>query len=340
MSESYPGREPGAEHDSIQAAAEQVAGVPLAEMQTNPPHKMYKDEGETKVFKALISNEPESLLEDTRRQVEIISELRQSNAKLLGFEEPRLVNNVVVVPAPFLPNELPKTPEGYGKFGTALASLHKAGHNLRSHEGLKPYDPLPEIWGCYEQLQELNNEGRPFSMDNVTFPSDTLPVLHDRLIEAQEAYESMPELAKRKNLRPTTLLLDVHAGNVLLDEHEEPAIIDTLGEMYVGWPEIDLARPTAHWSGHFKRDKRLLRTFRESYEASADYEVDEEMLDLAKKVADMYYGVAMLKNAVNSYKLGHPVHGQAWRITEVVNRVHGLYDPEHEWKSQVDYQQQ
>lgn len=316
----------------------QLGGTSVEPLPTQPPHRLYGVDGRY-VIKATVADRPDELFERTSQRAEIIMRLRAHGAQVMEFAlHPRLAGAAVITASPFYPERLPATVSGYHKFGGAIASLHNASQEMQEDfEAGAVLDPLPVIQRCLAYLKQRDQAGEPFAIGDTTFPHEALHPFEEHLASAQVAYAKMMQLAAKRN-RLSMLALDVHAGNVLLGADGEPRIIDLADKMFVGPPEYDLARPAAHWVQRFGRDPRWREAFLEGYESKLrlGMNVDQDLLGLAIKVSDMYYATSMLKNAVEAHELGHPTDEQ-WRITEVVNRLTHLDNPDYRWKSSVDY---
>lgn len=323
---------------TVREYAAQLGVRQLTAVNSQPPDYIFQADT-TYVIRAIISENPSAEFAKVTKRIAILRSLQKQGADVMEFSfEPVAKDGVVIVVSPFYPSAMPIGPDGYRRFGRALAALHNAGLQApEAIDALETINPLVKIWELFNYLRTCEQEGKPFAIQNVSFPGDVLEIFQNQLTKAQAAYDEMMRLAVQKK-RLTALMLDVYPDNIRFDSSGQPKLIDLLGNIAKGPPEYDLARPSAHWVRRIGRDPQLLEAFMTGYKKEfSGYGIDDTILQHAVKVANIYYASSMLKNAVNAHRLGQLL-SKEWQLTETVSRIRHLEDPFYRWKAARDYE--
>ncbi len=142
-----------------------------------------------------------------------------------------------------------QTSDYWRNFASQLADLHRNNHHQdkTSQSSMSPKKPLfglehhnycgesPQMNGWYEDGHALFTEQRLIHQAQLALDNGFLE--HQWVIYIESICKRLPELIPSQP--PSLLHGDLWSGNVLVDEHGQPALIDPA--VYYGWRESDIA---------------------------------------------------------------------------------------------------
>ncbi len=295
----------------------------------------------THIIQLVTGENLDDVFRQTKKMVDLSKALRGRHAQVQEFTAgPEVERGFVGTIAEYLP--------GSGKgvvlydYAVAVASLHKAGAHPDVLALAPPFDPLVRPQETYEYLQKLYDGGGELRVGETVFPKRLVKVLGDYVEKGGKIAKKLETLSNDRGYPTTTVVHDIHPGNVRFVEDEETgemiAIITDLRRISKGPPLYDLGR-LRHWL-RFGRREELVVEFLAGYARTTGRKLDRELLGLAFDLSDIRYAPSTLTHAKESYKIGEVSELDEWRIQEAIRRLDTLDDPSARWQSQEEYRQQ
>jgi hypothetical protein len=327
----------------LEGSADIASPGPTSIVSINSPED---PSAERRVTRLVYSHNPQADMDATRRDLQIMSQLRAHGAQLPDFDpEPFLVSMPNGNKGALIGTLSEYLPESYVQpyhHGKALASTHNASLHVDLGD-LKVSNALDD-WYMGDVLDYLEQRDEPFEFDEVKISSVHLAVMRRKYNQANETREQLNELGKRNGTPYVAVQEDVHNENV---RGMAPANIDPTGKLIDmlplrrGLAAIDIGgRPRNDWTPHFGRPIEERKGLEAGYvdhiyNAALPHPAE---LELAADYTQIRSSLVFIAIAVRNALTG--VGEDPWLLRQGLHRVDVIEDRQASWAPLDDDQKQ
>lgn len=281
-----------------------------------------------------LATDPEAMLEDTRKRVGVLQDLRGNGAQVIEYlDEPRLVRDAqhmgsyILTISRYLPVK-GATPFEHGQ---AIASLHNASLRVDTAacEEINILEQLASAGRTVEHLNGIRKRGASFQLGDVKMSPDQIEAYAHYIDASEKLRRELFVTSQQKGLPEVVVQEDVHSGNVMRDSQGVPIAIDVEG--YIGPSAIDLGRPLTDWHPRFGTPLQDVCDYIAGYDAHIDPRVkpDEKLRQMASDYINMRSSLVFISMAVTraiDYQAS-----EEWLLRQGLHRLQVIEDRNAPW---------
>ncbi len=280
------------------------------------------------------STDLDATLEDTRKRVDLLQNLRRHGAQVVEYlEEPRVIYDAqrmggfILTISRYLPVK-GATPFEHGQ---AIASLHNASLHVDTSncEEINILEQIAPSGRVAEYLQGFLTRGKAFQLGRAEMSPAQIEAYIQYLDEAEVRRRGLFAASAQKGTPEVVVQEDVHDENIMCDSQGVPIAIDIDG--YVGPPAIDLGRPLTDWHHRFGKPMQLTHDYIAGYDAhiSPQLKPDQELRQMASDYMNIRSSVVFIAMAVNTAVQGQS-HAE-WLLDQGLHRMSVIADRNARW---------